>query len=128
VTVLATATPFDFVLVSARDLRVRLPRLVDEETGDPLDLTGAIVLWGAEPTGSPAGQADTLTLSSADGGIEILDQTDVDLRGFVDLVFTPAMTADLDNSVLDHEVYAIDVGGITHHGCFGAVTVVKDVA
>lgn len=119
------ATPHNFTVVSGRDKRIRLPRVVEDDVA--VDLTGAVVRWGAQTTGALVGAADTISLSSEDGGIEILDQTDQALRGYAELLFTPEMTAPFDDVVLDHEAIAIDIAGTTHHVSFGTCTVLADV-
>lgn len=121
-----SSEPLNFVLHAGRNRRVRLTFV--DENGARIDLTGGIVHWAAEPSGSALGAADIIVLDSAAGTIEILDQTDPDTKGQADLIFVPADTAALDDQVLDHESYAIDVAGDTHPGPEGTVTIDRDIA
>ena len=117
---------FNFAVVSGRDQRVRLPR-AEAEDGTPLDLSGGVVRFGAQPAGSPPGTVDTLELTSEDGSIEILDQNADDLRGYADAVFKPETVAELEGGVFDGEVISIDATNQTHHVSFGTMTVLADV-
>ena len=117
--------PQNFTVPSGRDHEEEI--LFTDADGAPLDLTGGLVLFEAQAGNQDSDTADLIEKSSAEGTIEILDQTVTATKGRCTVLFVPADTTDLDQSVLEHEATAIDFLGRTWRGPVGAMTVLSNV-
>lgn len=93
-----------FQLEAGRDVTKEL-LLVDED-GAPVDLSGHVVRFGAERSGSAPDTADVISLDSTLGGVDVLDQ--VASPGRCNLVFRPADTDAFADETLDVELVTVD--------------------